>query len=137
MRSTGTAHCRVLNNLCQRKALNYTNITLYISIYTWFSRSACVLELLTPKTIRAIAYRLRLATWKAFKLTEKKKKKTTTFSDAARSWEEYCIAKLVSKEKRTIVKALRQLVNTTLIVEFRVIQFTIDLQQSNYSSEHL
>lgn len=28
----------------------------------------------------------------------------------------------------TIVKALRQLANTTLLVEFRVMQFTIDLQ---------
>lgn len=29
----------------------------------------------------------------------------------------------------TIVKALRQLVMTTRLVEFRVMQFTIDLQQ--------
>ena len=80
--------------------------------------------LVTAKTIRATAYRLRLAIYKT-----KLPKKKNFIGTMLQHTDKY--NQIEFSSKLSIVNAFRQLVSTTLLVEFSVMQFTIDLQQNS------
>lgn len=82
--------------------------------------------MLILNTTKATAYRLRLATFSRNEVKEMGE------DEQCRGYFIYIqqnnIMEESTRELLTIVKALRQLAKTTLLVEFRVMQFTIDLQ---------